>query len=185
MNTQFNPWHHVHFGKQAPSTVNAIIEISKGSKAKYEVDKETGMLRLDRVLHTAFIYPINYGFIPQTFAGDGDPLDILVLSEVAIEPLCIVEAKVIGVMRMYDKGEDDKVIAVCTSDASVSHYNDIAELPPHFLLELKHFFMRYKELERGTVAVEVEEFQYKEKAQQIVQEAIDLYKKDFGGRERV
>ncbi len=172
-----HPWHHVHYGKEAPQIVEAIIEISKGSKAKYEVDKATGLLRLDRVLHTAFYYPINYGFIPQTFAGDGDPLDILVLSEVNIEPLCITTAKVIGVMRMEDKGADDKIIAVCANDASVNHYNDINELPPHFILELKHFFMRYKELENKTV--KVEDFFGKEKAFEIIEEAINSYKKDI------
>ena len=108
-----HPWHDVSIGEQAPEIVNAIIEIARGSKAKYEVDKQTGLLRLDRVLHAAFYYPINYGFIPQTYAGDGDPLDILVLSQIDFEPLSIVTAKVIGVMRMIDKGEDDKIIAVC------------------------------------------------------------------------
>lgn len=173
-----NPWHHVPIGEEVPQQLNAIIEISKGSKAKYEVDKETGLLRLDRVLHTAFYYPINYGFIPQTFAGDGDPLDILVLSEVSIEPLCIVQAKVLGVMRMHDKGEDDKIIAVCADDASVAHYNEISELPPHFLLELRHFFMRYKELENKS-NVEVEEFYGKEKAYEIITQSIIDYQKDI------
>jgi inorganic pyrophosphatase len=177
--THFNPWHNVQHGEHIPEKVNAIVEISKGSKAKYEVDKETGLLRLDRVLHTAFYYPINYGFIPQTYAGDGDPLDILVLSEVAIEPLCIVRTKVIGVMRMIDKGEDDKIISVCADDASVAHYNDISELPPHFLLELKHFFMRYKELEHKSEDVIVEEFYGKEKAFEIIHDAIASYKKEI------
>jgi inorganic pyrophosphatase len=172
-----HPWHDVPYGTHAPQIIEAIIEISKGSKAKYEVDKPTGLLRLDRVLHTAFYYPINYGFIPQTYAGDGDPLDILVLSEVQIEPLCIATAKVIGVMRMIDKGADDKIIAVCANDASVNHYNDISELPPHFILELKHFFMRYKELENKTV--EVDDFFGKEKAYEIINEAIADYKKDI------
>ena len=128
-----HPWHNVHHGKNAPQEVQAIVEISRGSKAKYEVDKETGLLRLDRVLYTAFYYPINYGFIPQTFAGDGDPLDILVLSQIDIAPLSIVTCKVIGVMRMIDKGADDKIITVCANDASVNHINDISELPLHFM----------------------------------------------------
>ncbi len=172
---QNHPWHNVHYGADAPHTVQAIVEISRGSKAKYEVDKQSGLLRLDRVLHTAFYYPINYGFIPQTFAGDGDPLDILVLSQTDIEPLCIVTTKVIGVMRMQDKGADDKIISVCATDAAVNHYNDISELPPHFIEELKHFFMRYKDLEPKT-KVEVEEFYGAAKAQEIVLQAIADYK---------
>jgi inorganic pyrophosphatase len=174
-----HPWHNVHHGKNAPQEVQAIVEISRGSKAKYEVDKETGLLRLDRVLYTAFYYPINYGFIPQTFAGDGDPLDILVLSQIDIAPLSIVTCKVIGVMRMIDKGADDKIITVCANDASVNHINDISELPPHFMQELKHFFMRYKELENKADTVQVEEFYGREKAYEIITEAIADYKKDI------
>jgi inorganic pyrophosphatase len=174
-----HPWHNVHHGKNAPQEVQAIVEISRGSKAKYEVDKETGLLRLDRVLYTAFYYPINYGFIPQTFAGDGDPLDILVLSQIDIEPLSIVTCKVIGVMRMIDKGADDKIITVCANDASVNHINDISELPTHFVQELKHFFMRYKELENKADTVQVEEFYGREKAYEIINEAIADYKKDI------
>jgi inorganic pyrophosphatase len=174
-----HPWHNVHFGENAPQQVQAIVEISRGSKAKYEVDKATGLLRLDRVLSTSFQYPINYGFIPQTYAGDGDPLDILVLSQIDIEPLSIVTCKVIGVLRMIDKGMDDKIITVCANDASVNHYNDISELPPHFLPEIKHFFMRYKELELKIADVEVEQFYGKEKAYVIIEEAIADYKKDI------
>ena len=149
-----HPWHDVSIGEQAPEIVNAIIEIARGSKAKYEVDKQTGLLRLDRVLHSAFYYPINYGFIPQTYAGDGDPLDILVLSQIDFEPLSIVTAKVIGVMRMIDKGEDDKIIAVCANDISVSHINTLEELPPHLMSEIKHFFEQYKKLEHTEVVVD-------------------------------
>jgi inorganic pyrophosphatase len=175
-----HPWHDVSFGEHAPQQVNAIVEISRGSRAKYEVDKTTGLLMLDRVLYTAFYYPINYGFIPQTYAGDGDPLDILVLSQVDIEPLTIVRTKVIGVMRMIDKGADDKIISVCIDDASVNHYNDISELPPHFIQELKHFFMRYKELEnKSAVPVEIQDFYGKEKAYEIVAQSIEDYKKDI------
>ncbi len=175
---QYHPWHDVPVGdSNVPRTVNAIIEITRGSKAKYEIDKKTGLLQLDRVLHTAFYYPSNYGFIPQTFAGDGDPLDILVLSQIDIEPLCIVRANVIGVMRMFDHGEDDKIIAVCADDMSVNHIQNIDELPPHFTVELKHFFMRYKELENKQV--DVEEFYDKSKAMDIVQEAIVSYQRDI------
>ncbi len=172
-----HPWHHVHYGEQAPQTVQAIIEINRGSKAKYEVDKATGLLRLDRVLHAAFYYPINYGFIPQTYAGDGDPLDILVLSQIDIEPLSIVTANVIGVMRMMDKGMDDKIIAVCANDISVNHMTSLEELPPHLMSEIKHFFEQYKKLEYTEVVVD--EFMDKEKAYEIILQSIEDYKHDI------
>src|SRR6185369_13118754 len=133
----------------------AIIEIPRGSKAKYELDKATGMLRLDRVLYSSVYYPANYGFIPRTLGDDHDPLDILVISQIEIEPLCIVRAQVIGVMRMIDSGEgDDKIIAVAADDKSVSHIQDVAQVPEHFHSELRHFFEEYKRLENKTVLVE-------------------------------
>jgi inorganic pyrophosphatase len=172
-----HPWHDISFGEESPQIVQAIIEISRGSKAKYEVDKESGLLKLDRVLHAAFYYPINYGFIPKTFAGDNDPLDILVLSQIDFEPLSIVTAKVIGVMRMIDKGIDDKIIAVCQNDISVSHISSLEELPPHLMSEIKHFFEQYKKLEQTTV--KVDEFYGKEKAYEIINESIIEYKNKF------
>jgi len=172
-----HPWHDISFGEESPQILQAIIEISRGSKAKYEVDKESGLLKLDRVLHAAFYYPINYGFIPKTFAGDNDPLDILVLSQIDFEPLSIVSAKVIGVMRMIDKGIDDKIIAVCQNDISVSHINSLEELPPHLMNEIKHFFEQYKKLEQTTV--KVDEFYGKEKAYEIINESIIEYKNKF------
>jgi len=151
----FNPWHDVEIGNEAPDIVRAIIEIPKGSKAKYELDKATGMLRLDRVLYSAVYYPANYGFIPRTLGDDHDPLDILVISQVEIEPLCIVRAQVIGVMRMIDSGEgDDKIIAVAADDKSVNHVYDVAQVPEHFHSEMRHFFQEYKHLENKTVLVE-------------------------------
>ena len=130
----FNPWHSVSFGKDVPNVVNAIIEIPKNSRAKYELDKDTGLLKLDRVLYSSVYYPANYGFIPRTYCDDKDPLDILVLSQIEMQPLCLVEAKIIGVMRMLDQDEaDDKLIAVCSHDMSVAHINDISELPSHFI----------------------------------------------------
>ena len=172
-----HPWHDISFGDESPQIVQAIIEISRGSKAKYEVDKESGLLKLDRVLHAAFYYPINYGFIPKTYAGDNDPLDILVLSQIDFEPLSIVTAKVIGVMRMIDKGIDDKIIAVCQNDISVSHINSLEELPPHLMSEIKHFFEQYKKLEQTTV--KVDEFYGKEKAYEIINESILDYNNKF------
>ncbi|PUZ27141.1 inorganic pyrophosphatase [Chitinophaga costaii] len=176
--TTTNPWHSVSPGDAAPKTVNAIIEIPKGSRAKYELDKESGLLKLDRVLYSSVYYPANYGFIPQSYCDDHDPLDILVLSQVECVPMCIIEAKVIGVMQMVDGGEaDDKIIAVASHDMSVNHINDISELPQHFLEEMRHFFEEYKKLEKKTV--KVEEFQNKEKAFQIIDDAFKLYQENF------
>ena len=170
----FNPWHNVSYGDKAPDKVNAIIEIPLGSRAKYELDKITGLLKLDRVLYSAVYYPANYGFIPRTYCDDNDPLDILVLSQISMEPLCIVEAKIIGVMRMTDQGEaDDKIIAVCANDMSVAHFNDISELPPHFMEEMRHFFEEYKKLENKEV--KVEEFQGADVAKEILFKAIEDY----------
>jgi len=158
--------------------VNAIIEIPKGCRAKYELDKESGLLKLDRVLYSSVYYPANYGFIPRTYCDDHDPLDILILSQVDVVPLCIMEAKVIGVMQMIDSGEaDDKIIAVAANDMSVNHINDIAELPPHFIAEMRHFFEEYKKLENKTV--KVEEFQNKAVAEKIIEESIRLYENMF------
>ncbi|MCU0417493.1 MAG: inorganic diphosphatase [Cytophagaceae bacterium] len=173
-----NPWHHVSFGEEAPEIVQSIIEIPKGSKAKYELDKETGLLRLDRVLFSAVHYPANYGFIPRTYCEDKDPLDVLVISQVEVVPFCIVNAKVVGVMRMVDNGEsDDKIIAVAADDISVNHINDISELPPHTILEVQRFFEDYKKLENKEV--KVEGFLGREEALGIVEESIQLYKKMF------
>ncbi len=175
----FNPWHNVSFGENAPKVVNGIIEIPKGNRAKYELDKDSGMLKLDRVLFSSVYYPANYGFIPRTYCDDNDPLDILILSQIDIVPMCIVSAKVIGVMRMIDGGEaDDKIIAVAEGDTSVNHINDISELPSHFISELKSFFEDYKKLENKEVVVE--QFQNREVAEQILIQAINDYKSKFG-----
>jgi inorganic pyrophosphatase len=171
-----NPWHKVRIGPSAPSIVNGIIEIPKNTRAKYELDKESGMLLLDRVLFSSMYYPANYGFIPRTYCDDKDPLDILILSQITFVPMCIVSAKVIGVMRMIDNGEmDDKILAVATNDMSVNHINDISELPDHFFKELKNFFEDYKKLENKTV--EVEEFQNREVALKIIEQSMTDYKK--------
>lgn len=170
-----HPWHGANYGKEAPQQVNALIEIPQGSRTKYEIDKETGLLKLDRVIYSSFHYPVNYGFIPQTLGHDGDPLDILVLCSQSIQPLCLVEATVIGNMQMIDSGEkDDKIIAVATRDRSVNHITEVSELPPHFITELKNYFEQYKVLEDKTV--QIEEFETKEAAYRIIEEAIAYYK---------
>lgn len=174
----FNSWHHVSAGDNPSDRVNSIIEIPKNSRAKYELDKETGMLILDRVLYSAVYYPANYGFIPQTYCDDNDPLDILVFSQLEVVPMCIVPSKVIGVMRMLDQGEaDDKIIAVAADDKSVSHFNDVSELPSHFLSEMRSFFEDYKKLEKKTVVVE--DFQGRDEALKIIDQALIDYKLKF------
>ena len=176
--TVLHPWHGASYGKNAPNTVNALIEISRGSRTKYEIDKPTGLLKLDRVIYSSFHYPVNYGFIPQTLGLDNDPLDILVLCSQSIQPLCLVEATVIGNMQMIDSGEeDDKIIAVATKDPSVNHISTIEELPPHFINELKNYFEQYKVLENKQV--QIEDFQSKEKAFEIINASIKLYQEKF------
>ena len=143
-----HPWHGAGYGDKAPATVNALIEIPQGSRCKYEIDKKTGLLKLDRVIYSSFHYPVNYGFIPQTLGEDNDPLDILVMCSESIQPLCLVEATVIGNMQMIDSGEkDDKIIAVASKDPSVNHITNITELPAHFIAVLKNYFEQYKVLE--------------------------------------
>ncbi|WP_266203427.1 inorganic diphosphatase [Pontibacter kalidii] len=174
-----NPWHSVSYGEASPEVVTAIIEIPKGSKAKYELDKDSGMLKLDRVLFSSVNYPANYGFIPQTYCDDKDPLDILVICSIDVQPMCLIDAKVIGVMQMIDNNEeDDKIIAVAYNDMSVRHINDISELPPHTLLEMRRFFEDYKKLENKEVVVE--QFLGREHAYRIIQESIELYNTTFG-----
>lgn len=173
-----HPWHEVSTGDNPPELVNAIIEIPKGSRAKYEIDKDSGLIKLDRVIYASMYFPLNYGFIPQTLGEDHDPLDIVVLTQVSVVPSCLIPSRVIGVMRMIDRGEaDDKIIAVATQDASVSHIRKVEELPEYFRVELKHFFENYKALENKKVVVD--EFQSKEKAVEIIQQSIQLYKQEF------
>lgn len=173
-----HPWHGAHYGDQSPAIVNALIEIPQGSKAKYEIDKTTGLLKLDRVIYSSFHYPINYGFIPQTLGEDGDPLDILVMCSESIQPLCLVEATVIGNMQMIDNGErDDKIIAVATNDPTVNHITCVEELPKHFIAVLKNYFENYKVLENKIV--EIDEFQTKEKAYDIIRNDIKNYMQKF------
>jgi inorganic pyrophosphatase len=173
-----HPWHGADYGDKAPETVTALIEISKGSRTKYEIDKPTGLLKLDRIIYSSFHYPVNYGFIPQTLGEDNDPLDILVLCSQSIEPLCLVEATVIGNMQMIDNGEmDDKIIAVASKDPSVNHIKEVNELPKHFISELRNYFEQYKVLENKQV--QIDNFQNKEAAYSVINVAIDLYSKKF------
>ncbi len=177
-----HPWHEAPVGRQAPEFVNGIIEISTGMRAKYEVDKETGLLKLDRVLYSSVYYPANYGFIPQTLGEDMDPLDIMILSLVPIQPLCLVPARVIGVMRMVDQGlADEKILAVVENDASVSHIRDVREMPPHFTLELKEFFESYKRLEKKVVTVP--DFQGKDTAFSIIEASMLYYRQTYPHKE--
>lgn len=178
MLTVNHPWHGASYGERAPATVNALIEIPQGSRAKYEVDKATGLLRLDRVIYSSFHYPVNYGFIPRTLGMDNDPLDILVLCSQPIQPLCLVEANVIGNMQMIDSGQaDDKIIAVAAKDPSVNYITSMEALPQHFLLELRNFFEQYKVLENKKVVID--HFQDSNAAHKIIADAIDYYKETF------
>lgn len=173
-----HPWHDVDYGAEAPEIVRAVIEIPKGSKVKYEVDKPTGLLKMDRVLFSSVHYPSNYGFIPRSYCGDGDPLDILVLGQEPVVALCIVRAKPIGVMRMIDQGDaDDKIIAVHADDPEFSHYTEIGELPPHRLREIQRFFEDYKILENKKV--EIEKFYGRDEALRIVRESFELYDREI------
>ncbi|MBE6556289.1 MAG: inorganic diphosphatase [Ruminococcaceae bacterium] len=174
-----NIWHDMNPEQIRPNDFSAVIEISKGSQCKYELDKETGLLRLDRVLYTSTHYPANYGFIPRTFADDGDPLDVLVLCTESIQPMTLVRVYPIGVMRMIDSGAlDDKIIAVPFSDPSYNGINSIDDLPPHIFDEIMHFFSVYKQLENKQTAVK--ELYEQDEAQKIIAEAIRSYDSLYG-----
>jgi inorganic pyrophosphatase len=174
----FHPWHDVRLGDNIEKFFYSIIEIPKGCKNKYELHKETGLLFLDRVLHSAVYYPANYGFLPRTYCDDGDPLDVLVLGQEPVAPLCIVRARAIGVLTMMDeKGRDDKIIAVHVDDPEFAHYSDISQLPPHRVKELKRFFEDYKSLEHKLV--EIDSIRGRLDAEHCIREAIQLYADNF------
>jgi inorganic pyrophosphatase len=178
MDRVLHPWHGATYGEDIPEIVNTVIEIPEGSRTKYEVDKKTGLLKMDRVVYSSFHYPVNYGFIPQTLGLDGDPLDILVLCSQSIQALCLVRATVIGNMQMIDSGEeDDKIIAVATDDPSVNHITTIDDLPKHFISVLRNYFEQYKVLENKEVVIE--DFQDKDIAFRVIRESIELYKQTF------
>lgn len=173
--SMLHPWHGVSCGENFPEVVTAMIEVPRGSNIKYELDKLSGLLKVDRILYSAVHYPANYGFIPQTYCDDNDPLDILVLGQEPVLPLAIMRAKPIGVMKMVDQGEmDDKIIAVHLDDPEYSHYNSIDELPPHTLKTLQCFFEDYKVLENKEVVIET--FLGPDEAKKILNNAVKLYK---------
>ncbi|HEX8796880.1 MAG TPA: inorganic diphosphatase [Polyangiaceae bacterium] len=170
-----HPWHDIEVPEPVEDGFPAFIEIPKGSKLKYELDKETGLLRVDRVLFSAVHYPENYGFIPRTYCDDGEPLDVLVLGTESPVPMCIMRARAVGLMRMQDeKGLDDKIIAVHLDDPAVREFRHIHQLMPHVLLELRRFFLDYKTLENKRV--EVEDFDGPEKAQEVIRAALNDYR---------
>lgn len=167
-------WHDVTPGENLPDLFTAVIEIPMGSSVKYELDKQTGMIKIDRVLYSAVYYPANYGFIPQTFAEDDDPLDVLVMCQEPVAPLTLVEARVIGLMTMVDGGKKDhKILAVATHDPEYNGFREFSELPGHRLMMLRRFFQDYKLLEGKSV--EVDQFQGKEHAIPIIEDALEQY----------
>ena len=169
-----HPWHDVTPGDKLPREFQSIIEIPFGSSVKYELDKVSGLIKLDRVLYSAVYYPANYGFIPQTLAEDDDPLDVLVLCQEAVVPLTIIHARAIGLMTMVDSGKKDhKIIAVATGDPEFDSYHEAAEMPQHRLLMLRRFFQDYKKLENK--AVEVDDIQASKHALPVIEDALHRY----------
>ena len=174
-----NIWHDIDPSRITAKSFEAYIEIPKGCKAKYELDKDTGLLKLDRVLYTSTVYPANYGFIPRTYASDHDPLDVLVLCSEQIRPMTIVECKPIGVLKMIDNGEaDEKIIAVPINDPNYNSYEDVSMLPVHRFDEIKHFFEVYKTLEHDKRTT-VSEICDANEARKIIQECIDYYIENY------
>ncbi len=177
-----NIWHDIEPSRISKDNFMAVIEISKGGKNKYELDKETGMLKLDRVLYTATHYPANYGFIPRTYADDNDPLDVLVLCQEKIISLTLVECYPIGVLRMIDSDEqDEKIIAIPVKDPFLDCYKDITEIPNHISAEIMHFFEVYKQLEGKQTMVD--KILGREDAERIIDECIKNYNKKFVQKE--
>jgi len=173
-----HPWHDVHIGPKAPEEFQAVIEIPKGGKVKYELDKETGLLRVDRILYSSVIYPASYGFIPQTLGDDHDPLDVLVLMQEPVVPLSILRVRPIGMMTMIDQGEnDEKIICIHLDDPEYREYTDISQLPPHRMNEVRRFFEDYKKLEAKEVRVQ--DFLGPDEAKKAVRHATALYDKLF------
>ena len=174
-----NIWHDISPKRINPEDFICVVEISKGSKKKYELDKETGYIILDRILYTSTHYPANYGFIPRTYGDDGDPLDVLLLCSEPLEPLTLIHTYPIGVIKMIDNGRnDEKIIAIPFNDPTYNNYSDINDLPGHIFDEMRHFFSVYKMLENKETAVD--EVKDKKTAVEIINEAIENYNKSFG-----
>ena len=177
-----NIWHDIKEERIKPEDFMAVIEITKNGRNKYELDKETGMLRLDRVLYTATHYPANYGFIPRTYADDNDPLDVLVLCQENIDPMTLVECYPIGVITMIDSEEnDEKIVAVAKKDPFLNVYKDISEVPNHISSEIMHFFEVYKQLENKQTVVE--KVLGRKEAEEIIRKSIENYNKKFANKE--
>jgi inorganic pyrophosphatase len=179
-----HPWHDVTPGSKLPQEFNTVVEIPFGSSVKYELDKTSGLIKLDRILYSAVYYPANYGFIPQTLAEDDDPLDVLVLCQEPVVPLTIIHARAIGLMTMIDSGKKDhKIIAIATEDPEFNAYREAAEMPPHRLIMLRRFFQDYKQLEGKSV--EVDDIQSATQAYPIIEDALHRYseqrRKGFDG----
>lgn len=178
----FNIWHDINPERITPNDFVAVIEIEKGSKTKYELDKETGFLTLDRVLHTSTQYPACYGFIPRTYADDHDPLDVLVICSQPISPMTLVRCYPIGVINLIDDGElDEKIIAIPCKDPIYNGYKDVSEMPQHIFDEMRHFFAIYKDLEGKKTEVG-EQVESSEKALEIIEKCIGMYKDEFGNK---
>lgn len=173
-----NIWHDIHPARINQDDFIAFIEIEKGSKNKYELDKETGLLILDRILYTSTHYPANYGLIPRTYADDNDPLDVLVLCSEVIQPLSLVRCYPIGVITMLDQGKlDEKIIAIPFKDPTYNSYHDVSELPSHIFTEMSHFFTVYKNLEQKETMVD--EVRGAEDAKKVIQKCLDQYIEKF------
>ena len=171
----FNPWKDIPAGANIPDVINAMIEIPKGSHNKYELDKELGVIKLDRVLYSSIHYPGDYGFIPQTYYEDGDPLDVLVMVSEPSFPGCLIEARPIGLFRMTDRGlPDEKILAVPANDPISRDYHDITDIPQHFLHEVAHFFAVYKDLEG--VSVKTIGWEGAAQARTAISHGVELYK---------
>ncbi len=176
-----NMWHEIAVGDDAPAIVNTIIEIPRGAKNKYEIDKDTGLIKLDRAMRTAQDYPFDYGFVPRTLWDDGDALDVVVLTTYPLASGILVEARVVGVMRMVDGGEsDDKIIAVPSEDPRWDPVKDLADINPHTLKEIQHFFETYKQIDNKTVTVEG--FEDAAAARAAVTRAQELYAREYGNK---
>lgn len=175
-----HPWHDLPAGDTA-GCFNTVIEVPRGGTVKYELDKESGLLRVDRVLYSAVFYPANYGFIPRTLGGDGDALDVLVLMDQPVAPLSMLRARAIGALPMVDDaGEDEKIIAVCCDDPGFAHYTDLADLPDHQQRQIDRFFQDYKVLEHK--AVKTMKFMDRDEALAVIQDSIDRYTRTFPAR---